>query len=120
MKTPPPVLKISVVRHLQEEYRLSEKQSVSLAESACTSIITFFSDLEALETTGSLTSMEKKRTQRNLFHGLKGVFLHMGEGEWADFVRGVQYQIEKSGPVDLSDVTAKILQGTDQLLNIQE
>jgi hypothetical protein len=117
MKAPPPVVKKTVVQHLREEYLLSEDQAAALVKTAAQSLRKFFSDLEALETSSQqLSPVEKKGSQFDLFHNLKGIFLHLGERRWADWVLSVQKEVECSGPLGLSKVTADLVEGVADLV----
>jgi hypothetical protein len=117
MKTPPAVVKKTVAKHIREEYLLSEDQAGALVKTASQSLRKFFSDIEALEISPQQQSpVEKKKVQFDLFHNLKGVFLHMGEGRWADWALSVQKEVERSGPLDLSEVTAELVEGVADLV----
>jgi len=98
-------------RHFKETYGLSPAQIDVMVESSSKSLAQAFSQAIA-----AINTADPRPELAPVFHGLKGLFLNMGENEWAAFAREVEQRLKKQEPCDFTMVIEEMQAGLSEIL----
>lgn len=108
---PRPVDQQTLRNHFKNVYKLKDEQVEFMIRSASQSLQT------------ALTSAEQALASDNLCaalvpvaHSLKGLFLNMGEGEWASLARAMEQAAKAGQQYEYAVVVQKIYQGVSGML----
>ena len=100
--------------HFQEKYLLNESQVELMVFSSAQSVREGLGRLAALgEGTG-------RQEQIGAYHGLKGLFLNMGEERWAEFARGIECRLKAGEWIDHREISRMLCRGAGELLGYGE
>ncbi len=104
--TPPPLNLENLRNHFRNIYKLNDEQVEFMIKSASQSLQT------------ALTSAEQALASENhgaelalVSHGLKGLFLNLGERDWAALAKAMEMAAKKGEVYDYAAVVEKIRQG---------
>lgn len=104
---PPPPLDLETLRnHFRDAYKLKDEQVEFMIRSASQSLQTALAAAEQ-----ALTSDNRCAALATVAHGLKGLFLNMGEGEWASLARAMEQAAKANQQHEYAAVVQKIRQG---------
>jgi hypothetical protein len=108
---PEPVTLKNLRRHFKEVYGFNLSQTEIMLESSSKSLLQAFG--------GVSEALKKTNPQEQLgavFHGLKGLFLNMGENEWAAFARDVEEELKTGVPCFFDRIVADMQVGLAVIL----
>ena len=112
MPAPAPISLVNLRRHFKEVYGFNTSQIDVMVESSSKSLVQAFGN--AAEALGEIDPQEKLIL---VFHGIKGLFLNMGENDWAAFAREVEQRLKTGIPCDFNRVVAEMQTGMSDMLN---
>lgn len=110
--TPPPVSIEKLRRYFSKAYGLKDAQVEVLVESSAKSINQAFANISA-----AMDSKESAQQLALFLHGLKGVFLNMGENEWALFVKQLEQEVETILRCDFEAIVVEMQGRLENLLS---
>lgn len=55
-----------------------------------------------------------------IYHGLKGLFLNMGENEWAEYTRKIEEKLREGREVDHHSIVTVLRRGMVEILALKE
>jgi len=99
-------------RHFLEAYKLNASQVEIMVVSSSKSLTQALDNIEK-----HLKTKEDDQTLSSVFHNLKGVFLNMGEKEWADFFRDIENKLVAGKKCDFQVVIEVMTSGLMDVLS---
>lgn len=117
---PQPVTLPKLREHFKVAYQLEDDQVEVMLQSSSRSIIKVLAESEVfldsikLQISGGGSSCEE--LCRKFFHSLKGLFLNMGEGEWALYAKQLEAEYRTLSHEDLLKNIAKIRNGMAEIV----
>ena len=103
---PPPVSLERLRTHFRQVYKLNEDQVECMLRSASQSLrTTFVSAQQALASDDLCSALAP------VAHGLKGLLLNLGEGEWAALARIIEKAAKAEQPYEYVDVVNNMREG---------
>jgi len=103
-----PVVTLERLRHhFREKYQLKEEQVDLMLQSSAQSL------QHGLE---RLVTANDDQDFVSLYHGLKGLFLNMGEGEWADYIRAIEGRLKSREELDHLAIAKVLRRGVAEVL----
>jgi len=110
--SPAPVTVQNLQRHFREVYGFNISQTEVMLQSSAKSLEQAFGDAAA-----ALEQANARQLLAPVFHGLKGLFLNMGEKVWAAFARDVEEKLKGDVPVDLKGIITVLRVGLTEVLD---
>jgi hypothetical protein len=108
----PAPLSLDTLRiHFRNVYKLKDEQVEFMIRSASQSLQTALASAES-----ALASDQPCNALAPVAHGLKGLFLNMGEGGWASLARAMEMAAKNGQVYEYTAVVEKIRQGGAVLL----
>ena len=98
-------------RHFREKYLLKQPQVDLMLQSSAQSLE---QGLERLAASAGCQELI------GVYHGLKGLFLNMGEGAWADYVREIEGRLKNGEELDHLAIAEVLRQGVAEVLFLLE
>lgn len=111
INTPAPLQLTKLRNHFKTVYGFNGTQVEVMLKSSAQSLV------QAIGNTHEL--LEKEHQQEHLvavFHGLKGLFLNMGENEWAAFSREIEQRLKSGRGCDCSKIVTDLEDGLKDIL----
>jgi len=102
-------------QHLRDKYQLREPQVELMLSSAGQSLRHGLERLAAV-----LSGAEEKQALVGIYHGFKGLFLNMGEVEWAEYTRKIEGSLKKGDELDHGRIASDIRHGVAEVLSLEE
>ena len=98
-------------QHFREQYLLKEPQIDLMLQSAAQSL------QHGLK---GLAEAEEHQALIAIYHGLKGLFLNMGEAAWADYIRTIEGRLKGGETLDHQAFSAILRRAVDEILSLAE
>jgi hypothetical protein len=110
---PMPFVSLKTLKcHFIGVYQLNTSQAERMVESSSKSLIQTLDKLDAF-----LKSKDSNVTLIPVFHNLKGLFLNMGEKEWAGFSKDIESRIMAEEPCNIERVVELLTHGLRDVLS---
>ncbi len=111
MLAPKPISVARLRDHFSDTYKLTEPQVEIMVVSSSKSLeqgFAHFSEVFAAE--GRVERLSA------IYHGLKGLFLNMGEHEWAAYAKEIEQKILAGEELDHKKIVRELQLGVDEVL----
>lgn len=103
-----PVVTVERLRsHFHEKYLLKQAQVDLMLQSSAQSL------QHGLE---RLAAAVGRQELIGVYHGLKGLFLNMGEEAWADYVRAIEDRLKNGEELDHQEIAKVLSHGVAEVL----
>lgn len=117
---PQPLNLMKVRAHFRGEYQLSDEQAELMIQSSAKSIEKILGESKLLRAAlggeGSLPESQVSEVAKRFFHSLKGLFLNMGETDWADYARTLEADCTSTDLVTFDQGLAELTLGVAELV----
>jgi hypothetical protein len=111
-KSIPPLITVGKLRdHFRHKYKLNEAQVELMIMSSSKSLEQGLAQLVEV-----LARVEPVESLGAVYHGLKGLFLNMGEQEWAAYTKEVEQKLSAGELLDHGEIAKKLRQGMGGVL----
>ncbi|MFH0783822.1 MAG: hypothetical protein V2B20_17960 [Pseudomonadota bacterium] len=98
--------------HFRQKYRLSEPQVETMVVSSSKSLKQGLENLKRF-----LAGDKSVEGPAAIYHGFKGLFLNMGEAEWAAFTKDIEQKLSAGEQLDHSIIAGILRQGSVEILS---
>ena len=112
MLAPTPITLVKLRDHFSNKYKLTEPQVEIMVVSSSKSLEQGLEHL--LEVLAGEQSVERLGA---IYHGLKGLFLNMGEPEWAAFTKEIEQKMLVGEELDHKRIVGKLQHGVAEVLS---
>jgi hypothetical protein len=102
-------------RHFRENFLLKEPQVELMLQSSAQSLLYGFERLAVV-----CTETSERQTLIGIYHGLKGLFLNMGENDWAEYTRKIEEKLREGGELDHQSIVTVLRRGMVEILALKE
>jgi hypothetical protein len=101
-------------RHFRENFLLKEPQVELMLHSSAQSLRHGFERLAVCVETSERQSLII------IYHGLKGLFLNMGETDWAEYTRKIEEKLREGRDLDHQSIVTVLRRGMVEILALKE
>jgi hypothetical protein len=101
-------------KHFRENFLLKEPQVELMLHSSAQSLLHGFERLAV----GAEPS--ERQTLIGVYHGLKGLFLNMGENDWAEYTRKIEEKLREGSELDHQSIATVLRRGMVEILALKE
>ena len=102
---------VKLREHFRKKYQLNQMQVEFMVESSCKSLEQGLAILTGVFSgDASVTGLEA------LFHGFKGLFLNMGEAEWAAYTKEIEQKLLAGEQLDHEMIAGILRHGAAEVL----
>ena len=108
---PAAVTLVNLRDHFRQKYQLNEMQVELMVESSGKSLEQGLARL-----TGDFSGDEQVAGLEELFHGFKGLFLNIGEAEWAAYTKEIERKLLAGEQLDRPMIAAILRHGVAEVL----
>ncbi len=106
---------ITLVRlrnHFRQKYKLSEPQVETMVVSSSKSLDHGLENLKRF-----LAGDKSVEGPSAIYHGFKGLFLNMGEADWAAYTRNIEQKLLAGEQLDHSVISGILRHGSEEILS---
>jgi hypothetical protein len=111
ISSPTAVTLVKLRNHFRQKYQLNEMQVELMVESSCKSLKQGLARLTAV-----FSGDEPVAGIEALFHGFKGLFLNMGEAEWAAYTKEIERKLLAGEQIDHTMINGILRYGVAEVL----
>ncbi len=111
MLAPPPIALVRLRDHFRDTYKLTGPQVEIMVVSSSKSLEQGFAHLSEV-----LAAGEQIERLHAFYHGLKGLFLNMGEPEWAAYAKEIEQKMLAGEELDHKRIVGELQCGVDEVL----
>jgi hypothetical protein len=102
-------------RHFRENFLLKEPQVELMLHSSAQSLQHGFERLAEV-----CAETSERQALIAVYHGLKGLFLNMGENEWAEYTRKIEEKLREGKELDHQSIATVLRRGMVEILALKE
>jgi hypothetical protein len=106
-----PVSLLNLRRHFRQMYGLNPSQIEMMLDSSAKSLVAALANAQE-----AVDKADGREQLASIFHGLKGLFLNMGENGWAAFARDMEEKLKTGVPCDPDRAVVDIRRGLADIL----